>query len=138
MYGKRGFVQYQFVLPLSAKEGLVSILHKISERGFASFLAVLKIFGHQDTMIGFPMEGFTLALDIPIKNGLLEFLDELDAIVLSCGGRIYLSKDARMSSKTFHVSYPHLQKFREVVSRYNPNAEIQSALSSRLQLTTPK
>lgn len=138
MYGRRGFVQYQFVLPLNAKDSLVEILHKISERGFASFLAVLKIFGHQDTMIGFPMEGFTLALDIPLKNGLLEFLDELDAIVLACGGRIYLSKDARMSNKIFNESYPRLLEFKQVIARYNQHSIVQSSLSDRLQLTTAK
>ena len=48
-YGKSGFIQYQFVLPLEAKEGLISILHKLSDRGIGSFLAVLKIFGKQDS-----------------------------------------------------------------------------------------
>lgn len=138
MYGKRGFVQYQFVLPLEAKEGLIEILKRITQKGFASFLAVLKVFGHQDTMIGFPMEGFTLALDIPVRKGLLEFLNELDAIVLNYGGRIYLSKDARMRHHIFDTSYPYLQQFRDTLEKYNGYLRIRSDLSDRLLLTHPQ
>ena len=72
-YGKKGFVQYQFVLPLSAKQGLVEILKRISDEGLGSFLAVLKVFGKQDSLISFPEEGYTLALDFPVRNGLFEF-----------------------------------------------------------------
>jgi len=135
MYGRKGFVQYQFVLPLNQKEGLANILHRITERGFASFLAVLKVFGKQDTMIGFPMEGFTLALDIPIRNGLFEFLDEMDKLVLEYGGRIYLSKDARMKAHTFQESYPRLQEFKQTIQKYNGQQVVHSLLSDRLQLT---
>lgn len=135
MYGRKGFVQYQFVLPLNQKKGLANILHRITERGFASFLAVLKVFGKQDTMIGFPMEGFTLALDIPIRHGLFEFLDEMDKLVLEYGGRIYLSKDARMKADTFQRSYPRLQEFQETLQRYNGDQRIHSLLSDRLKLT---
>jgi FAD/FMN-containing dehydrogenase len=132
MYGKAGFVQYQFVLPLYAKKALVDILERIANRGFASFLAVLKVFGKQDTMIGFPMEGYTLALDIPIRKGLFEFLDELDKVVLQYGGRIYLSKDARMQKKIFEQSYPRLQEFENVLKQYNTEGKVKSTLSERL------
>jgi hypothetical protein len=47
-YGKKGFIQYQFVLPLEAKQGLIEILQRISEKGLGSFLAVLKVFGKQE------------------------------------------------------------------------------------------
>jgi len=90
-YGKKGFVQYQFVLPLQSRQGLIEILRKISDQGLGSFLAVLKVFGPQDDLISFPKEGYTLALDFPVRNGLFKFLDELDKIVLKYDGRIYLS-----------------------------------------------
>jgi len=64
-YGKNGFIQYQFVLPLDAKQGLIEILQRISSEGLGSFLAVLKVFGKQESMISFPKEGYTLALDFP-------------------------------------------------------------------------
>ncbi len=135
-YGKKGFVQYQFVLPLEAKKGLIEILQRISDKGLGSFLAVLKVFGKQDSIISFPKEGYTLALDFPVKTGLLEFLDELDQIVLQYGGRLYMSKDARMKPEILQHGYPDLQKFKDIVRKYNPDGKIHSIQSDRLFLTT--
>ncbi|PSL27639.1 FAD-binding oxidoreductase [Chitinophaga ginsengisoli] len=134
-YGKAGFVQYQFVLPLEKKEGLVAILQKISDAGLGSFLAVLKVFGKQDSLISFPMEGYTLALDFPVRKGLFEFLDKLDAIVLQYGGRLYLSKDARMKQEVFWQSYPNAQKFADIIKTYNGAKLFRSVQSDRLLLT---
>jgi decaprenylphospho-beta-D-ribofuranose 2-oxidase len=135
-YGKKGFVQYQFLLPLESKKGLAEILQKISDKGLGSFLAVLKIFGKQESIISFPKEGYTLALDFPVKAGLMEFLDELDQIVLRYGGRIYMSKDARMKPEILREGYPDLDKFKDIVGRYNPDGRIHSNQSERLFLTT--
>jgi decaprenylphospho-beta-D-ribofuranose 2-oxidase len=135
-YGKNGFVQYQFVLPLEAKKGLIEILNAISDKGLGSFLAVLKVFGQQESIISFPREGYTLALDFPVKAGLLEFLDELDQIVLRYGGRLYMSKDARMKPEILRQGYPGLDRFKEIVRRYNPDGKIHSIQSDRLFLTT--
>jgi decaprenylphospho-beta-D-ribofuranose 2-oxidase len=135
-YGKKGFVQYQFVLPLTAKDGLIEILHRISEKGLGSFLAVLKVFGKQESMISFPDEGYTLALDFPVRDGLLEFLDELDEVVLKYGGRLYMSKDARMKPGVLQAGYPRLEEFKAVVKKYNPSGKIRSTQSDRLLLTT--
>ncbi len=135
-YGKSGFVQYQFVLPLEAKQGLVEILNAISDKGLGSFLAVLKVFGKQESLISFPREGYTLALDFPVRPGLMEFLDELDQIVLNYGGRLYMSKDARMKPGVLEQGYPDLEKFREIVYKYNPGGKFSSVQSERLLLTT--
>lgn len=131
-YGKAGFVQYQFVLPLDKKAGLIEILQRISDKGWGSFLAVLKVFGHQDSLISFPTEGYTLALDFPVRNGLFAFLDELDEIVLQYGGRLYLSKDARMKKDIFWQSYPNAHQFADIVKTYNGNKVFQSVQSARL------
>lgn len=133
-YGKKGFIQYQFVLPLEAKDGLVAILKRISAEGLGSFLAVLKVFGKQESMISFPFEGYTLALDFPVRKGLFEFLDELDQIVLQYGGRLYMSKDARMKPGILQAGYPELDKFLSIVHKYNPEARIRSMQSDRLLL----
>jgi FAD/FMN-containing dehydrogenase len=135
-YGKKGFVQYQFVLPMESKQGLIEILERISAKGMGSFLAVLKVFGEQDDMISFPMKGYTLALDFPIRKGLFEFLDELDQVVLKYGGRLYLSKDARMKPEIFQKSYPYLSRFLNTVSRYNPGFRFRSDQSDRLKITS--
>lgn len=134
-YGKKGFLQYQFVLPLSEKEGLVRILSKISEAGMGSFLAVLKVFGQQNDLISFPMEGYTLALDFPIRDNLFPFLNELDAIVRAHHGRIYMSKDARMSEDMLRAGYPQLDNFLQIVRKYNPGNKFTSMQSERLALT---
>jgi len=125
MYGKNGFVQYQFVIPFeSGKEGLREILNKITNSGCGAFLAVLKTFGKEDAIsspISFPMEGYTLAVDFKVNNKVLKLLDELDEIVLRYGGRFYLAKDARMSAETFSKSYKvnfvHPQKFNSMQSQ---------------------
>lgn len=136
MYGKNGFLQYQFVLPLeNSKEGLRTILGRIRQSNMGSFLAVLKLFGKQESLISFPMEGYTLALDFPIRNGLFRFLKELDRLVLGMGGRIYLSKDARMEKETFWKGYPNANLFLEKIKKYNPGFKFQSLQSKRLNIT---
>jgi decaprenylphospho-beta-D-ribofuranose 2-oxidase len=134
-YGKKGFVQYQFVLPLEAKQGLIDILHRISEAGMGSFLTVLKIFGKQESLISFPKEGYTLALDFPVRKGLMEFLDQMDEIVLRYGGRLYMSKDARMKPSSLEAGYPRLDQFKSIVKKYNGQNKFCSMQSNRLLLT---
>lgn len=134
-YGKKGFVQYQFVLPLHARQGLIDILKRISDEGLGSFLAVLKVFGRQDSLISFPEEGYTLALDFPVRKGLFDFLDELDQIVLKFDGRLYMSKDARMKPEVLFKGYPRLEQFKEIVQKYNPSGKLSSKQSERLLLT---
>lgn len=135
-YGKKGFIQYQFVLPLEARQGLVEILQMISDKGMGSFLAVLKVFGKQDDLISFPMEGYTLALDFPVRKGLFDFLDELDKVVLKNGGRLYMSKDARMKPDVLKAGYRQLPLFIDIVNKYNPGNRIRSVQSERLFLTS--
>ncbi len=135
MYGKRGFLQYQFVIPFeNGKEGLREILTKINDKGLGSFLAVLKTFGEQESMIGFPFAGYTLALDFPITRDLMPFLDELDKIVANYGGRIYLSKDARMKADFFQKTYPRFPDFQKIVNQYNPNHKFASVQAKRLNI----
>jgi len=135
MYGKRGFVQYQFVLPLEAKQGLIDIMRMIGDSGMGSFLTVLKVFGKQESLISFPKEGYTLAMDFAVKEGLMEFLDKLDEIVLKNGGRLYMSKDARMKPQALVAGYPKLEEFKSIVKKYNGQNKFCSVQSDRLLLT---
>lgn len=124
IYGKSGFLQYQFVLPLKdSYEGLQVILQKIADSGEGSFLAVLKLFGEADKIssdISFPERGYTLALDFKVSDKVFRLLDELDKIILSLGGKFYLAKDSRMSAETFHACYAsplkHADKFQSLQS----------------------
>lgn len=123
VYGKNGFTQYQFVIPFErGKEGLKKILQKITQSGSGSFLAVLKTFGESDiqaSSLSFPMAGYTLALDFKITPSALKLLDELDKLVLEYGGRLYLTKDVRMSKEMFEKTYNkfnHAEKFASLQS----------------------
>lgn len=115
MYGPRGFIQHQCVLPPEhARDGVAALLKQIARSGQGSFLAVLKEFGQAPSpgMLSFPRPGTTLALDFPVTGpGIFRLLDRLDAIVMEAGGAIYPAKDARMSRAVFRRGYPRLDEF---------------------------
>ena len=133
IYGRRGFLQHQCVIPeAGARAVLGDILDRVSKRGDASFLAVLKKLGHGDGLLSFPLPGYTLALDFPVKGDILNFLDEIDRIVVAAGGRLYLAKDARQSRATFEAGYPALSRFNAIRKSLDPAKNIRSKLSQRL------
>lgn len=135
LYGKRGFIQYQCVLPTEvSREALRKILQLSSQKGWGSFLAVLKRLGPEAGWLSFPMSGYTLALDIPMKPGLDRFLYQLDELVIEYGGRVYLAKDARLSAEAFRAMYPNFEQWLEVKSKVDPDNYFSSALSQRLEI----
>jgi FAD/FMN-containing dehydrogenase len=137
IYGRRGFVQYQVVIPpQGSRNALLQILEKLSRSGSASFLAVLKTFGPgNEGLLSFPTAGATLALDLPFTGpALLELLDRLDQIVLCHGGRVYLAKDARLSCESFEEMYPRAPEFRRLKQRLDPKGVFRSSLARRLGL----
>ena len=136
LYGKAGFVQYQFVLPKQAGvAALREVLAAIAGSGRGSFLAVLKTFGPANAnYLSFPIEGYTLALDFKVDPAVFALLDLLDRIVLRHGGRLYLAKDARMSADTFKRSYPRWQEFEQVRARWHAHGHFASLQSRRLGL----
>lgn len=117
IYGRRGFFQYQFVLPLTDSTDLVSELFKrISRSGEGSFLAVMKTFGDVESpgWMSFPRPGITLALDF--RNAgekTLRLFRSLDEIVDEAGGALYPAKDARMSGDSFRRAYPRFDEFSQ-------------------------
>ena len=135
IYGKRGFAQFQCVLPLAAsRAGLEELLTAISASGQGSFLAVLKRMGAQDSRFSFPMEGYTLALDFPAHPAALALMERLDAITLAHGGRFYLAKDSRMTRATFETSDPRVADFRAMRSERGLGQTFSSIQSERLGL----
>jgi len=137
LYGKRGFVQYQCVIPqISAFDGIRTLLQELSGSRRPSFLAVLKRLGIQGNgMLSFPMNGYTLALDLPIRDqGLFLLLDELDKIVLQHGGRVYLAKDARLSPEAFRSMYPRYDEWLKIKDAIDPENKFSSSLSRRLKI----
>ena len=139
MYGRKGFVQYQFVVPLAdGAKTLPPLLKAIRNCPSPPFLAVLKRFGPASGgWLSFPMEGYTLAVDFPVRKGLFDYLDQLDARVADAGGRIYLTKDARMNGKWLEQMYPRLRDFQALVQHHDPEGRLTSAQSVRLGIHPP-
>jgi FAD/FMN-containing dehydrogenase len=136
IYGARGFVQYQCVIPkASSRAAFAEILERVSRLGTPSFLAVLKLLGPGDGLMSFPMEGFTLALDFPVSVPMLALLDEIDKIVAAAGGRLYLAKDARQKAGIFEQGYAQaLPQFQALRRAIGAAGKIESRLSRRLSL----
>lgn len=135
-YGKRGFIQYQFVVPVqNGKENIRKILTEITKSNCIPFLNVLKKFGKGAGMLSFPFEGFTFAIDFPITPQLKPFIKKLDALVLEAGGRIYMGKDAYLDEPTFKAMYPQHKEWLEIKRKYDPNNVFSSDLARRIGLT---
>jgi FAD/FMN-containing dehydrogenase len=134
IYGKKGFTQYQFILPKEQSyEGLKEILRAIADSGKGSFLAVLKLYGPaNENYLSFPLEGYSLALDFKIEKGVFELLDKLDEIVVKYKGRIYLAKDVRVSKEVFEKGYPQIETFRQFRKEHKMDQTFQSSQSKRV------
>jgi decaprenylphospho-beta-D-ribofuranose 2-oxidase len=134
-YGRRGFVQYQLVVPMERADALAAVLRRAAESGRASFLAVLKRFGPAgEGILSFPMAGWTLSLDFPVAPGLKEMLGEMDRTVADAGGRVYLAKDAMLDAATFARMYPAAEAFRAVRRTLDPAGVLTSSLARRVGL----
>ena len=140
LYGRRGFLQYQCVVPRAAGPPAVAeLLERVVEAGTASFLAVIKDCGPEsDAYLSFPLEGTTLALDLPYRGPRTEALvHELNATVIAAGGRVYLAKDAVTRAQDFARMVPRLAEWRKVRDRWDPEHRFRSAQSVRLLGDTP-
>lgn len=134
LYGRKGFVQYQCVIPdAAALLGIRNVLRTVSTAGKGSFLSVLKRLGPENrNMLSFPMQGYTLAMDFKVERNIFALLDELDNVVADHGGRVYLAKDARMSEAMFKRFYPRWEELQQLRAEIGADSLFNSLQSKRL------
>lgn len=137
IYGKRGFHQFQCVIPRSEGErALPLLLDTIARSGAGSFLSVLKTMGGDGRgLLSFPMKGYTLALDFPHKAGVEGLFRSLHKITADHGGRIYLAKDSMLTRDEFDAMYPHADEMRQVLASLPHSEKLTSQMAARLALT---
>ncbi|WP_219417319.1 FAD-binding oxidoreductase [Pseudonocardia nigra] len=136
VYGSRGFLQYQFLVPFGEEATFRRIVEKIAQSPHASGLNVLKRFGQGNAApLSFPQPGWTITVDFPVSRGLHRFCDKLDELVLGAGGRLYLAKESRTSAETFRRGYPRFEEWRKVRDAVDPDGVFTSDMARRLELT---
>jgi decaprenylphospho-beta-D-ribofuranose 2-oxidase len=136
LYGSRGLIQYQFVVPDGQEAALVRCVDILRARRIPTYLAVLKRLGAgTGAPLSFPIAGWTLALDIPAwAAGLRPTLDTLDEIVAGAGGRVYLTKDLRLRRDVLAAMYPRLGELLTLKAQLDPDDILRSDLGRRLGL----
>jgi FAD/FMN-containing dehydrogenase len=134
LYGRRGFTQYQCVLPEAGGGGVVrDLLDRMTRFGAASFLCVIKDCGAEgEGVLSFPLPGVSVALDLPIRDNTQDVVDALNEFVVAAGGRVYLAKDAYTRPAHYRAMEPRLATFEAIRRRWDPQGRIRSAQSVRL------
>lgn len=133
-YGSRGFTQYQCVVPRSAGAGAVrEFLDRLTKLGVASPLCVIKDCGPEGRgVLSFPLEGTSIAVDMPVTRDIQRVVDELNTFLITTGGRIYLTKDRFTRPEHFRAMEPRLGAFEALRRKWDPQRRLRSAQSRRL------
>jgi decaprenylphospho-beta-D-ribofuranose 2-oxidase len=136
VYGVKGFIQYQILIPFGQEDFIVTLLKEIRRIGGVSFLGVLKSFGQSESKyLSFANSGWTLAVDISAANKeLINVLNELDKVLIGVGGRVYLTKDSRLAKDNFEKMYPQYRSWLKVKKELDPKNYWQSEQGKRLGL----
>ena len=136
LYGPKGFLQYQFIIPDSdqSAQQIQTILQMIQNAGQFSYLVVVKYHGAHEGTMSFSMKGFSVAIDLHNTPKVHKMLEQLDAEVIKFGGRVYLAKDARLSPTNFYRMYAgYVDEWKQLLNNLDPERKINSAMSRRLQ-----
>ena len=132
IYGRRGFTQYQCVLPEQGGSAR-RFLERLTALGGASFLCVIKDCGAEgEGLLSFPKPGISIALDMAVRDDTQRIVDALNDEVISLGGRIYLTKDSFTRPEHFRAMEPRLPEFQRVRRIWDPEGRLKSALAVRV------
>ncbi len=136
LYGRSGFVQYQLAVGPDRGDTLETVIETLRRYEVPTYLAVLKDFGPANgAPLSFPIEGWTLALDLPRRApGLAAALDACDELVAQAGGRVYLTKDSRLAPEMLAVMYPRLGEWQAIRDAADPDGLWCSDLAARTGL----
>ena len=136
LYGPPGLLQYQFAVPGGSERVLEVVIERLRRAHVPCYLATLKDFGPaNDAPLSFPLEGWTLALDLPrAAPGIGPLLDGFDQLVAEVGGRVYLTKDARLRPEALQAMYPRLDEWRSARNLADPERRWRSDLARRTGL----
>tara|TARA_Y100001968_G_scaffold166951_1_gene152925 strand:- start:5144 stop:6526 length:1383 start_codon:yes stop_codon:yes gene_type:complete len=136
LYGRKGFIQYQIVVPEEHSSMIKNILKKLKQIDALSFLPVLKKLGKANlSFLSFPIQGWTLSIDLPANNKKIEqLLNDLDKDLEKIGGRIYLAKDSRQSSYVFKKTYKFLKIWQKQKQILDPKNIFISDIAKRLKI----
>src|SRR5581483_2983903 len=136
LYGPQGLLQYQLVVPMGSERVLERVIEGLRRARVPCYLAVLKDFGPANSApLSFPLAGWTLALDLPrAARGIAPALERCDELVAAAGGRVYLSKDARLRPDALRAMYPRLEEWRAARDRSEPSGVWRSDLALRAGL----
>ncbi|MFQ6549163.1 FAD-binding protein [Aestuariibius sp. 2305UL40-4] len=138
LYGKRGFHQFQCVVPIAEAPALRAMLDLIAQSGLASPLAVLKRMGPgRAGYLSFPMEGYTLAVDFPNSTEARKLITRLEEMTTEASGRIYFAKDALATPERVQAMYPDLSRWQKEVAKADPGGALATDLIRRLKLRDP-
>ncbi|MBQ35836.1 MAG: FAD-linked oxidase [Gemmatimonadaceae bacterium] len=136
LYGRRGFLQFQFAVPGVDGEAVMAAALERTNRAAPCALAVLKTFGdHPSGPLGFPLPGYTLALDFPRTDAIEEAVRAATDDIIAAGGRVYLAKDSVITQDQFAAMYPRLEEFRRLRRQVDPQGRFRSLQSDRLGLS---
>lgn len=135
LYGKKGFHQFQCVVPINAADQLRAMLEQITASGLASPLAVLKRMGPgRAGYMSFPMEGYTLAVDFQNCEASEELIRKLESATSAAKGRLYLAKDSLAAADTIRAMYPEHGHWLKAVQMADPDGFYETDLVRRLKL----
>jgi decaprenylphospho-beta-D-ribofuranose 2-oxidase len=136
IYGKSGFIQFQFQVSDDEINYIDKILDLMKQHNVVSFLGVLKKFGAADnSLLGFPSPGWTLAIDVSARK--TDFIKELQNQLLDLidiKGRVYLTKDSILNKDQFQEMYPNHKEWYSIKKEMDPRGFWQSDQGRRLGL----